>query len=507
MITYPISITDKDPDTFTFSPSELGITPITTNTAVILPLFEDEAAPNTIGTPRSIWIGRTASLDLITSSVGETWRHEIQSLAFEDGRTDLLENIMTYNVECTISQEEQEAMEQSDPNHTGSWNDYYDENGIPWYNRRTTEDAGSNYDSLYDWGSNFSCTKSLRLPEGLTSFTQFPFRHSNFDKHVRDNYWDYYYQTPTDFRIYVPSTITEFKIVGGGWGQEYRDSYDPRWSGGSYTPENVLYFGPSDDGTSYSIWKAGENTSITDSYVDIPSDIEDVPQFFETYPHDTVHIYLRNHSSVPNITFVGGIYFPIVFHLNGAIFKSFKQRYEGTVSWKPGNDDLDYDYDIISFVADMGELSDIKTVALSTPLSSVALSGVPSLSNNDITEALEGIHLDWYKVDDEKINSSTATSGTACTFHQYITETDMETNEEKCIHIVGSLSVNTSNKTSNVSITSANYVQMEGDTITSTLGTVSGISVTSTFVEGPGAEVNIDYKGIILTDKVMISSN
>ena len=135
---------------------------------------------------------------------------------------------------------------------------------------------------------------------------------------------------------------------------------------------------------------------------------------------------------------------------------------------------------------------------------------VQTLSENEIREIMAGIHIDWYKVSGEKINNIEPTSETTCDFHQYIVETDLETNEEKIIHIVGSAEyyIDTEEPYSDVSVNSANYVTMSGSTITETLGTVSGISVTSTFDDSTGdIHLTTAYKGLSLSEVINIDES
>ena len=133
-----------------------------------------------------------------------------------------------------------------------------------------------------------------------------------------------------------------------------------------------------------------------------------------------------------------------------------------------------------------------------------------ALSENEIREIMAGIHLDWYKVNGEKINNITPTSEFSCDFHQYIVETDLETNEEKIIHIAGSaeMYIDTEEPYSDVSVNSANYVTMSGSTITETLGTVSGISMTSTLNDSTGdIHLTTAYKGLSLLEVINIEES
>lgn len=505
-ISYPISITDKDPNTFTFSPAELGITPVTTSSAVTIPTSDGDT--KVYGSPKSIWIGKNASLNLIgTYSVGDTCRHEIQSLAFEDGRTSLNDDITMYIVDGQASEAEYDALgaelearQQADPSYEpySDWGYYYDLDGHSFYEKRTTEDAMESYtlDSEDTWyrgfdSHDFQISKSVRLPEGLTQWKSLYFIHSWFDKD------GYTFNNPTNFRIYIPSTVSSFKIVG------------ETSSGDDYGEENILYFGYRDGWSRESVLMIGDYDSVPSPEDDNAT--AEIAQWLEDHPHDVVHIYLRNHTEVPDIEFVGDIYFPIVFHVNGSIYNNFKNQYQGTVKFTPYSS-YEFNYDPITIVCDVGDLPEIISVPLDTNLSSVALNGVQSLSDGDVSEAFLGIHLDWYKVNDAKINSVIPTSETTCTFHQYISETDLETDEEKVIHIVGSATTDANVETLNdISVTSANYVTMNGSTVTETLGAVSGITITGSLITPPGGQdwswaidAETHYKGLVLSESIEV---
>ena len=105
--------------------------------------------------------------------------------------------------------------------------------------------------------------------------------------------------------------------------------------------------------------------------------------------------------------------------------------------------------------------------------------------------------LDWYKVNGEKINSVTQTGEVDYDFHQYIVETDLETDIEKCIHILGHVAIETDTDEPYpiITVTSANYVTMSGNTITETLGEVSGISITGDLDYDGYVNMNTTYKG------------
>ena len=497
-ISYPISITDKDPNTFTFSPAELGITPVTTSSAVTIPTSDGDT--KIYGSPKTLWIGKNASLNLIgTYSVGETCRHEIQSLAFEDGRTNINSNVTMYIVVASASDSEYNALEaelearqQADPNYEpySDWGYYYDLDGNSFYEKRTISDATESFslNSEENWwvgfdGHSFQISKSVRLPEGLTQWKSLYFIHSWFDRH------DWTFSNPTDFRIYIPSTVSSFKIVGEAS------------SGDDYGDENILYFGYRDGWSKESLLLMGDSDSVPSPEDDNAT--EEIIQWLEDHPHDVVHIYLRNHTEVPDITFVGDIYFPIVFHVNGSIYNNFKNQYEGTVKFNPYGGE--FNYDPITIVCDAGELPEIISVPLNTNLSPVALNGVQSLSDDDLSDAFAGIHLDWYKVNDAKINSVTNTSQDHWSFHQYIVETDLETEEDRIIHIVGSVELNANIPA--VTVTSANYVTMSGSTVTATLDAISGIDITGILDSDGYVNMNTNYKGTSISESFNTNSN
>ena len=110
--------------------------------------------------------------------------------------------------------------------------------------------------------------------------------------------------------------------------------------------------------------------------------------------------------------------------------------------------------------------------------------------------------LDWYKVNGEKINSVTQTGEVDFDFHQYIVETDLETDIEKCIHILGHVAIETDTEDPYpiITVTSANYVTMSGNTITETLGEVLGISITGDLDYDGYVNMNTTYKGISISE-------
>lgn len=601
-ISYPIDITDKNPKTFTFSPTELGITPVTTNTALLVPTTFDwggDGSPVYIdggnqtlnGTPISIWIGKNASLSLLfPDNMGSTYRHEIQSLAFEDGTTDLTANVTWYTVPARNDppsdwdwQIERGANSETEDPATWSeytrlyraaraayqaardaydaaetaynqamddyndaqsaydqaWQDYNDamyeyenwdetsgeprpeepqeptieepqepeypailEEGYPdsddysyeeWfdsadretrnfvYSTRTMSDAVGAGNPLVTWvgageyGQPICISKSLRLPEGVVNFGQFNFAHSFADKISNVN--DQYYHNPTDFRIFLPSTVDHFNIMGDV--NEYDDDipvsteYEYAWDENRDPSINVLWFGDYANMPG-EIWRG--NTSW--EYPSYPSNAEDFPEFFENTPHDTVHIYLRNHTTVPTINFYGAIYFPIVFHVNGAIKDEFKTRYQGVVRFTENSwSSTSYDYDPISIIVDMGETPEVNTMPLNTTnLNPVVLDGVQSLTNTDLTEAFLGNHFDWYKENDDFINEITPISSNEINYKVYITETSLEDDTTRIIRIMGTAGKETDGETGDWSIqnytTTLDYVTRDAlgnDTVVSSI--------------------------------------
>jgi hypothetical protein len=130
-----------------------------------------------------------------------------------------------------------------------------------------------------------------------------------------------------------------------------------------------------------------------------------------------------------------------------------------------------------------------------------------ALSEIDIKEVMAGIHIDWYKVNGEKINSVEATSENTYDFHQYISETDLETDENKIIHIAGDVKIDreTEEPYPIITVSSANYVTMSGNTITETLGAVSGINITGdmSYDDAEYVNMNITYKGISISESFL----
>ena len=382
----PIDITNKNPNTFSFTSAELNLTPVTANNNVVkIPLmtdyFYDEGEYIHVGnTPQaSIWIGKNASLTLIMGHGGETHRHEINCLAFEDGRSSLTANIQTGVFPC--EDENYSEYDYDDPNRPDT--SFQNANGDFLYDLATISDVTST-SNVTSWTegdlSMMAITKSLRLPEGITNFGRFNFCHTYFDKTSNR---DYYHHTPTDFHIVIPSTVTSFVID--------TDNYI---NISNYS--NILYFGWLYNGISYPIWtgEAEDNTSSSGcpNYPSEDDEDSSLYEYLEDTPHDVVHIYLRNHTSVPNITFLGDLYFPIVFHVNKNIEADFKARYLKTIPFKPSWDiwfSLDY-YDPISVVGDFGTYPEViegNTVE-KTNFSPVALSGSYSdLKNNPIPDA------------------------------------------------------------------------------------------------------------------------
>lgn len=442
---YPIDITDKDPSTFSYTPEELGITPFV-STSVKLPIDTDwkecEGELLPIGSQQSIWIGKNATLNLVIGKSNYTTRHEIRSLAFEDGKTSLTENVTLnyigahYNYDIPsessyISSQEQAASDAYNTDYDTwydaheAWQAAYDayEAGTSeedpgeepvepnqddytyskffntWdrstrefiYNQRTINDLYpssqyfTNPEPLPAWNYNMFISQSLRLPEGITSFGQFSFRHTHFDK---NNEYDTHFNNPTDFRIFIPSTVTDFTIFGM---VEDRYNYDdPKHDvddGGS--EQNTLYFGEFTNLMNYAVWMG--DTEENGYPLNANSTHAEIEEYYQEHDHDTVHIYLRDHTAVPNITFYGGIYFPIVFHVNTDIEAAFRQRYEGSVnfqireSWDYG-DFVTLDYDPVTVVADVGN----SVVETSVPLSEVEFSPVVfSGSYDDLTDKPE----------------------------------------------------------------------------------------------------------------------
>ena len=134
---------------------------------------------------------------------------------------------------------------------------------------------------------------------------------------------------------------------------------------------------------------------------------------------------------------------------------------------------------------------------------------IQSLSNTDLDEAFVGIHLDWYKVNGEKINTFDMTSENSGEFHQYITETDLITNEDKHIYIVGEVLLDTDPETGNIipviTVNSANYVTISGSTISDTLESVlSDVAITGIHEDDSVETTHLttEYKGLTLLDDV-----
>lgn len=385
----PIDITDKNPNTFSYTPAELNLTPVTTTEAVKIPLItspegDTELIPVGNTSQKTIWIGKNASLTLLMGNANTTNRHEIQSLSFEDGRSSVLTNISYGKADACVSDPDWD-------NPTWGSTMYQDTNDNYFYDSVTISDAES-VQAISSWNKDTVITKGLRLPEGITDFGKFVFAHTHFDK---EDAQDIGYHNPTDFRIFIPSTVTSFTIIGENSSSSV-PSTSPHYGKWDYVEvplsSNILYFGYLMNDTSYSIWR-GE----TDDYdLDYPysDDVEEDPtillDFLEENPHDIVHIYLRNHTTVPSIDFVGNIYFPIVFHVNTSIEADFKQQYSGTVRFSPSGSYPTSAYDPISVVADVGERPEIiegNTVE-NTHFSSIALSGsYGDLKNNPIPDA------------------------------------------------------------------------------------------------------------------------
>ena len=446
----PIDITSQDPRTFSFTDQELGLTPVTTNDAIRIPATFDISYydwswthPYThqelAGSPVSIWIGKDAHLNLlIPEDMGDTYRHEIRSLAFEDGRTNLVENVTVYEVPSRIDyddpeydvqysaandayyaataayDEAYEAYEEAYEAYEAAYEEWQEggeegpepvepqredygcaEDDYPdsddynycnyfdsWdrstrqyvYTKKTISDATNSFQMVHwtQWQNDTLITKSLRLPEGVVNFGQFSFMHSYSDYGN-----DGYFHTPTDFRIFIPSTVTHFSIIGEGYSGYH--TFNPDL--GDDPSINVLWFGGAGGISDGYLWNG--KTSNTH----YPNNDEEVAQWLENTPHDTVHIYLRNHQTIPVIHFYGSIYFPIVFHINGAVEDRFRREYEGVVRYaavdSQGSYSETYDYDPVTIVADSGIFEITNDTALSeTKFASVALSG----SYNDLAD-------------------------------------------------------------------------------------------------------------------------
>lgn len=434
---FPIDITEKDPSTFSYTPEELGVTPIT-STVVKLPIDTDwkesEGELLPIGSQQSIWIGKNASLDLILGSSNYTSRHEIRALAFEDGRTDLVKDVTVnwvdthyrpydsqddeayvdaqtaageaaYNTAYDAWYEEHEAWQaaydaweagtsEEDPGEEPvepNWDDYtYNKFFDTWdrntrefiYNQKTLNDLSkdpyvTSPEPLPSWNYRTSISKSLRLPEGITSFGQFSFRHTHFDK--TDDH-DNYFHNPTDFRIFIPSTVTAFTVFG-----IVNDYNDPKNDVDEDSNEdNTLYFGEFANMSNPPIWMGDTED---DGYpLNENSTHSEIEEYYQEHDHDTVHIYLRDHTTVPKIVFYGKIYFPIVFHVNDTIKDAFKQKYQELINLKYTNNYgrvVTLDYDPVSVIVDVGSQESTSTQTLKeTVFSSVSQSG----SYNDLKD-------------------------------------------------------------------------------------------------------------------------
>ena len=369
MVDFPITINPATLSDFDYSADTLGLTPVVnSSTQLKIPMYTSHYSylPTTgTSTPDeyatlmtesymggdfdTIWIGKDASVTFAFGYTDGTARHEIRSMAFEDGRTNLFENIRCGQIQDTY------IWVESDQDYsfgTGSAHYFvpYQAGDGSWYDDLTKPVYGTTTEVLdpEGWWIDFETdpipfviTDELRLPEGLTTFKEFMFGHP-----TSDPAYELYAPDPSrypeprlrhrhDINIYLPSTLTTFAI----YGMSYIEGT---------LPSNLLYFGYdigyplmfsllSESGEQ--IQQAGFNSiperpdrddyQTDEAYETALAAYEEEAQSFLDMC-DHIHIYLKNHTSVPTITFLDNMTCPIVFHVNPEIYDDFVETYAGT---------------------------------------------------------------------------------------------------------------------------------------------------------------------------------
>lgn len=408
---------------FDYTANSLGVTPVVEQKTILKirtftsydPVLPDGVEPfeevptcnseaNVGGDFDTIWIGKDASMNFIYGNTSNTARHEIQSLAFEDGRTELFKDIKFGSINTY-----QEDSEGSGFFHTYQEGGHtYDDLTAPYYADSTEvpepdpefpdEPVWYDYDGRWPF---FCVTKELRLPEGVVTFPRINFAHTSFDSeyerniyYLSDGYWDSRVRNRSDINIFVPSTVSSFTIVGYNQSQSGPDT-NSFFFGYNIGVPLFSFIGES----SKLLKKAGFSQFPTQpSRGSYGSDSEyeaAMSEYLSTANRlidmsDHVHIYLKNHTTVPTISFSNEIYFPIVFHVNEDIYDSFVATY--------GNAVASYRLNNMSYLAGLNPISIVKTETYGelkgnethTPLSETKFSGVAITGSfNDLKDKPE----------------------------------------------------------------------------------------------------------------------
>lgn len=426
MVDFPITV-DPTLSDFDYTAETLGLTPVVEEAARLkIPMytsftayFEDPENPgDTIyydmetlmpeaymgGDFHEIWIGKDASVDFIVGYTDYTARHEIQSLAFEDGRTSFQNLRVGY---IGVSAEYTNAGDSYSTTHySGVYEKdgkYFDDLEAPRVFATSNEVPDEYYS--FDEFIQFCITKELRLPDGNTTFPTFLFSHPAADGlHFIDPDSESTYPSPrlrdrNDISVYIPSSVSSFSILG------YYSSDTPATNGLNFGMDigYPLLYNIAVDATGQgleaeAIAKAGidsfprtepiRSSYNTDEEFEAAHSkyISDVQAMLDISDH--VHIYLQDHTSVPTITFDGSFYFPIVFHVNPEIYDEFVSTYQNSVtgfressSFFPGVKPLSFE-ESVSYGVEETETS---TPLSETVFRSVAVTG----SFNDLLDKPE----------------------------------------------------------------------------------------------------------------------
>lgn len=372
MINFPMTV-DPSTEGFDYTASNLGITPVVEQKTMLKmrafssydPVLPEGVNPtsevstlmaeaNMGGDFDTIWIGKDASMNFIWGNTYNTARHEIRSLAFEDGRTELFKDLKFGMI----------SMYQEGGDGCGFFHTYeeggstYDDLTSPYYATSTEvpqadPDYPEEFPAWHDYSPyelSFLITKEVKLPEGITSFPMLRFAHTAFDsyyewndKYEPDNWdsseepWKDRLRDRHDIDIYVPSTVSSFNICTdkGSTSLPETNSFDFGMDIGYPSMFSLL------DSSSDVLIKAGftsiptkPNRSSYDSdekYERAVAKYESIAQEIVELS-DHVHIYLKNHTAVPTINFVNSLYFPVVFHINEDIYDDFATAYGNSLT-------------------------------------------------------------------------------------------------------------------------------------------------------------------------------
>lgn len=168
---YPIETKEIKGAPYSADPAELGLIPVVTEYSIFrIPFFNNGKL---VGKDfDNIWIGKDAEDILFyTCAPGNSLRHEVRSLAFEDGRTDLMSGLFVYESDSVSSFENKTPPESNED-----------------VERASIENL--NFNNL------FRISEGLRLPKGVTTFPRVDFGTGEGNK----------------LKVIIPETVTEFTL-------------------------------------------------------------------------------------------------------------------------------------------------------------------------------------------------------------------------------------------------------------------------------------------------------